>query len=234
MRHLLLTTALIMPLGVGFAVAQEAEEPAEGTEQTETQTIEPEVVETPDAEGAGAPAEGAEEMETEDAVDPAAEEAPMDEEPAMEEEPAAEGEAAEMEAADSDVLVQEQAQNELRVDWITDATLRSPDGETIGGIEDLILDGDSGQLSAVIVGVGGFLGIGQKSIAVAWDQLEINYDAYEVTTNLTREAAEAAPEYVFRDQEPPPAPAPATDPAMDPAAGTVEPAPADPAAPAPQ
>ena len=40
-----------------------------------------------------------------------------------------------------------------------------------------------------------------------WDQLTINSDAQEVTTELTKQEAEAAPEYVFRKRETAPAPA---------------------------
>ena len=225
---LLLTTAVIVPLGFGHAFAQQAQAPAEGA-QGEVQTIVPEVVQAPGAEGAAQGAEEAVEGAGQ-AVGEAAEQAGeavqgAAEEVDVEAQPEDQGQAVPTEGGGQDVVVREQAQNELRVDWITDATLRSPDGETIGGIEDVILDGETGQLSAVIVGVGGFLGIGQKRIAVAWDQLQIDYDANEVTANLTREQAEAAPDYVFREQEAPPPP----EPAMVPDAGAPAPAPTTPA-----
>ena len=74
---------------------------------------------------------------------------------------------------------------------------------------------------AAIVGVGGFLGMGEKQIAVPFDQLSVNYDAQEIVSTLTKEEAEAAPEYVFREREA--APGLVNDPAT---------MPADPAAPA--
>lgn len=123
-------------------------------------------------------------------------------------EPVEEGEA-ETAAAPEEVIAREQAPNELRVDWITDTTVLSPEGEVIGDIDDLILDSENGQLTAAILGVGGFLGIGEKHIAVNWSELQIDYDANEITMNLTRDEADAAPEYVFRTQEAPPPPAPA-------------------------
>ena len=112
--------------------------------------------------------------------------------------------------------------------------MTSPDGTDIGSISDLIVDGDTGEMKAAIIGVGGFLGIGQKQIALPWADLTINSDAQEITSDLTREEAEAAPEYVFRDQEAPagdmmsdPAADPAAAPAADPmATGTATP-PAD-------
>lgn len=45
------------------------------------------------------------------------------------------------------------------------------EGESIGGVDDLLLD-SNGQVMAVVVGVGGFLGIGEKDVAIANDQLE--------------------------------------------------------------
>lgn len=127
----------------------------------------------------------------------------------------AENEATEVEATEPEQLVaesivREQAPNELRLDWITGTTVRSPDGETIGNVNDLIFDRESGEISAAILSVGGFLGIGAKQIAVAWPELQIDYDANEITMSLTREEADAAPEYTFREQEQPPAPEPAT------------------------
>ena len=132
--------------------------------------------------------------------------------------------ALESEMANSDKIVREQAGNELRIDWVTGASVKSPADESVGEVRDVIVDAESGQVIAAIIGVGGFLGIGEKQIAVPWEQLTINYDAQEITTELTKDEAKAAPEYVFREREAAPAPAPA---AADPAAA---PAAADPAA----
>jgi hypothetical protein len=69
--------------------------------------------------------------------------------------------------------------------------------------------------------VGGFLGFGAKQIAVDWDDLEQADDGSEIVLALTREQADEAPSFNFRDQELPtpasatgdpggmPAPAPA-------------------------
>ncbi|MDO5613956.1 MAG: PRC-barrel domain-containing protein [Paracoccus sp. (in: a-proteobacteria)] len=152
---------------------------------------------------------------------------------------AAEQDALAAQMAASDKVVHQQTATELRLDWITGAAVHAPDGDKIGDITDLILDGNSGQMSAAIIGVGGFLGIGQKQIAVPWDRLTINFDAREVTSDLTRDEANAAPEYVFRTQETAPADQPPVDqapavemtPATTPPAGAVptEPAVVDPA-----
>lgn len=172
MRNLMLSTAMILPLMAAGAMAQDAATPA-----------------TPAAPGTTAMPMGAD-------ATPAAEPA-MDAEAAADE---AEQAATEAQVAASGKVEQEQAANELRIDWISDTTVNAPDGTAIGDINDVIIDGDTGTVKAAVVGVGGFLGIGEKQIALPWDQLTINYDAQQITSDLTREEAEAAPEYVFRDR----------------------------------
>lgn len=107
-----------------------------------------------------------------------------------------------------EVIVESQAGSEVRGDWVLGARVTTPDGEVIGSIEDLILDEEDGSVNAAVVSVGGFLGIGAKEIAVDWSELDLNYDGNEITLGITREEAEAAPEYAFRDRVYPPPPAP--------------------------
>lgn len=45
------------------------------------------------------------------------------------------------------------------------------DSEKVGDIEELLLDG-SGKVSAVVIGVGGFLGMGEHQVAVPFGQLK--------------------------------------------------------------
>lgn len=94
----------------------------------------------------------------------------------------------------------DQAADELRAEWLKGAKVTSPAEDSIGDIKDLILD-DQGQVKAVVIGVGGFLGIGEKQIAVDWSDLTITEDGKTITSTLTKEDADAAPEYVFRKQD---------------------------------
>ena len=43
-------------------------------------------------------------------------------------------------------------------------------GQSIGDLNDILFDKD-GKVSALVVGVGGFLGLGEKNVAVDWDQV---------------------------------------------------------------
>ena len=69
--------------------------------------------------------------------------------------------------------------------------------ESIGDINDVLIDRE-GKVAAVIVGVGGFLGMGEKDVALPYDQLTFAKDANNsliVGTSATKESLEAAPEY---------------------------------------
>ena len=76
--------------------------------------------------------------------------------------------------------------------------VKNPADETIGDIDSVILDKD-GKAVAVIVGVGGFLGMGERSVALGWNQLNITDNGRNVHANLTKEQLRAMPEYKFAD-----------------------------------
>jgi putative membrane protein len=68
----------------------------------------------------------------------------------------------------------------------------------IGDVNDILLDKD-GRVSTVIIGVGGFLGVGEKDVAVPFNALKVaekNGDRYLVM-NTSKEALEKAPGYTF-------------------------------------
>ncbi len=211
MKKLFLTTALVFPLAFAPALAQQPVVPAPGQDavQDDSAVTDPAADTTTGADAAddAADAAGDAAAEAEAAADDAAAEAGAAADAAAD--AADEAAAVADEAAvvtDPDKVVQQQAANELRLDWVTGATVTSPDGETIGSVSDLILDRDSGQMVAAVIGVGGFLGIGKKEIAVPWERLVIDYDANQITSDLSRAEADAAPEYIFRPRETMPAP----------------------------
>ena len=69
--------------------------------------------------------------------------------------------------------------------------------ESIGDINDVVID-KSGKVASVIVGVGGFLGLGEKNVALSFDQLSFATDNdgdLTVTTGATKESLQSAPAY---------------------------------------
>jgi sporulation protein YlmC with PRC-barrel domain len=67
----------------------------------------------------------------------------------------------------------------------------------IGDVNDILLDKD-GRVSTVIIGVGGFLGVGEKDVAVRFDALKVAEKAGDryLVINATKEALEKAPGYI--------------------------------------
>lgn len=73
-----------------------------------------------------------------------------------------------------------------------------PQNNKIGDVNDVILD-KSGRVSAVIVGVGGFLGVGEKDVAVPFNALKVaekDGDRYLVM-EASKDALEKAPGYTY-------------------------------------
>jgi len=70
--------------------------------------------------------------------------------------------------------------------------------ESIGNVNDLIMKKDGG-LVAAIIGVGGFLGIGEKNVAVPMNKITVAQNTQDgsvkLTTTETAESLKAAPEF---------------------------------------
>lgn len=69
--------------------------------------------------------------------------------------------------------------------------------ENVGEINDLVVGKDKGAVFAV-VGVGGFLGIGEKDVAVPMENIKVNKDAnnnMKLVIDLSREQLEASPAF---------------------------------------
>lgn len=108
----------------------------------------------------------------------------------------------------------------------------SPDAKEIGKVTDLILNQDH-QLAGIVVGVGGFLGIGQKDVGIPWEQVkEIVPEAKTAVVKITKEELEKAPAFTtIKEKEDKAKAAQRGTPAAPPntAPGTPRPAPAAPA-----
>jgi hypothetical protein len=125
-------------------------------------------------------------------------------------------------AATDEVYIGEQAAEEdLASNWIGQSLYNTND-ENLGDINDILLD-KNGAVRALIVGVGGFLGIGEKEVAVSFAAIEPRSDEdgdVSLYLNATQEQLEAAPEFkTLADLEAERlANQPPADPMVDPAA----------------
>ena len=70
-------------------------------------------------------------------------------------------------------------------------------GERVGDVNDILVD--EGRVTAIVIGVGGFLGIGEKEVSMTPDQVKrmVHSDGETYfTVNTTKEQLQAAPDYV--------------------------------------
>ena len=134
--------------------------------------------------------------------------------------------------AAGDKFLTEQASGEWLASSLIGASVYNSADESLGDINDVVFSED-GSIKAVVIGVGGFLGIGEKSVAVDFKSLSKSTDASgndKFVINATKEELDAAPAFVTlvekkrMEAAPPaadttapaadaPAPAPAPEPA---------------------
>jgi len=91
------------------------------------------------------------------------------------------------------------AANATQVDELVGKMVENPDGDNVGDIQSVFIRPD-GQIDSVILGVGGFLGIGERDVAVKWSDLKVSADGDEITTHMTKEQLKALPQYEYKDK----------------------------------
>jgi sporulation protein YlmC with PRC-barrel domain len=91
-----------------------------------------------------------------------------------------------------------QTAEELRTSQLVGAKVYNNANENIGSIEDIILKPD-GSVDEVVLSVGGFLGMGDKYVAVPFSDLKITRDgsSLKIVTLATKDSLKALPAYQF-------------------------------------
>jgi sporulation protein YlmC with PRC-barrel domain len=187
-------------LGMGAVLAQEQHALPEATQEEQKPTDQekgPHVVELSTAERTAAEA-AADKLAQQERADQDQREGQAEQKEPVIGERMAQGSMPSQHAPAAHYLTSKPA-SAFRVDQLIGSNLKSTvDGETIGSINDLVIDAD-GQILGVIVEVGGFLGIGKKEVAISWDSIEHRMnekgDEHVFTVSTTKDALTNAPEY---------------------------------------
>jgi sporulation protein YlmC with PRC-barrel domain len=165
------------------------EQPSASSEQTAT-------VEQPAAEQPATTTE-----QTAAAEQPAAEQpATTTEQTAAAEQPAAEQPATttEQPAASADAGATAKP-GEILASKLIGTTVMTSDNQNIGEINDIIIDVENQEAAQAIIGVGGFLGIGEKNVAIELNRLKVTTDgatnARTVVLETTADELNQMPEY---------------------------------------
>ena len=103
---------------------------------------------------------------------------------------------------DGSTMFYTRQQGEFRASDLIGATVRNTADENIGEVDELVLSPD-GQIVAAVVGVGGFLGIGQRDVALNFKSLKVERDSSAMTqrgsfivrVNATKDSLKNAPEW---------------------------------------
>ncbi len=98
-------------------------------------------------------------------------------------------------------FVATQAAGEQSTSSIIGLRVENSAGDKLGDINYLVLD-NSGKVSTVVVGVGGFLGVGEKNIGVPYGELKFNdKDGHHVAIiDATKDSLSSAPNYVWTEK----------------------------------
>jgi len=74
-------------------------------------------------------------------------------------------------------------------------------GEKIGDVSDVLFD-HSGKITTVVIGVGGFLGLGAKQVGIPFEAVTYSQQNGErqIMVPLTKEALQTAPDYTLTEK----------------------------------
>ena len=93
-----------------------------------------------------------------------------------------------------------QSTTQIKADTLVGKDLKNLRGDKIGEI-DAVIVGEDGKVAAVIVGVGGFLGMGEREVAIDWSDFQIRGNGDDLQTNMTKNDLKSLPEYKYEKSE---------------------------------
>ena len=81
----------------------------------------------------------------------------------------------------------------LGASTLTGNAVKNDAGESLGKIEELMIDLETGRIGYCVLSFGGFLGIGNKLFAVPWSALKVDTDEKCFVLNVTKDRLKEAP-----------------------------------------
>jgi PRC-barrel domain protein len=83
----------------------------------------------------------------------------------------------------------------LRGQFLYTYRVKSPQGEDLGKIEEIMIDMEVGRVAYAILSFGGFLGLGNKWVPVPWDALALQPDEKVLVLSIEKEKIQKAPNF---------------------------------------
>ncbi len=104
--------------------------------------------------------------------------------------------AAGMNEANANRFMTNEKQGQWLVGNLWNRSVYNASGQSIGELKDVVI-GPGGRVQALVIGVGGFLGLGEKNVAVDYNYLENNgaIAPDRITLNMTEQELRSAPSF---------------------------------------
>jgi sporulation protein YlmC with PRC-barrel domain len=81
----------------------------------------------------------------------------------------------------------------MGADTLIGNDVRSPQGEDLGEIRELMIDVASGQVAYAVLSFGGLMGMGEKLFAVPWSALTLDRSHQRFSLNVSKDRLKEAP-----------------------------------------
>jgi sporulation protein YlmC with PRC-barrel domain len=83
----------------------------------------------------------------------------------------------------------------LSTETLLGSNVKNPQGQDVGDLKQLVLDPHAGRVMYAVVAMGGFLGMGEKTVIVPWNALEVARDGKSLVLNVSPQMLQQASAY---------------------------------------
>ena len=81
----------------------------------------------------------------------------------------------------------------LSTETLLGSNVKNPQGQDVGDLKQLMLDPHAGRVMYAVVAMGGFLGMGEKTVIVPWNALEVARDGKSLVLNVSPQMLQQPP-----------------------------------------
>jgi sporulation protein YlmC with PRC-barrel domain len=83
----------------------------------------------------------------------------------------------------------------LSTETLLGSDVKNPPAQDVGTLKQLMVDPHTGRVMYAVVAMGGFLGMGEKTVIVPWNALEVARDGKSLVLNVSPQMLQQAPTY---------------------------------------
>jgi sporulation protein YlmC with PRC-barrel domain len=98
----------------------------------------------------------------------------------------------------AEAIIAEESATDMRAEKLIGTSVYNTEGQEVGTVRDIVFD-QEGKIVGVVLKVGGFLGMGGKSVGIAWDQVKMSPDQQVLEIGYSGDELQVAPD--FKTQE---------------------------------